>query len=90
MKADNEAATKRLLEVYSRWTPPAGATVHHLLGKLDSGGGYALLETDNPMDVVDVTSKFGPLADYHVEPVIDIADVARVAQEGIEFRESIS
>src|ERR1700687_472096 len=88
--AENEAAAKRVLEVYSKWTPPASATYHHLLGKVDSSGGYALVETDNPLDLADVTSKFSFAADDHVDPVLDIADSVRVAQEAIEFRDSIS
>ena len=88
--AENEAAAKRVLDLYSKWAPPASATYHHLLGKLDGGGGYALVETDNPMDLAEVTSKFSFAADWHVDPVVDIADSARVAQEAIEFRESIS
>jgi hypothetical protein len=88
--AENEAAVKRLLEVFSKWTPPTSATFHQFVGRLDGGGGFSVVETDNPADLSDAPSKFGFLCDYQIYPVVDIAEVARTAQEGVEFRESIS
>ncbi len=86
---ESEAAAKRLLEAYSKWTPPASATYHQFLGKVDGGGGYAVVETDNPMDLAETTAKFATFADWQIEPVLDIADAVGLAQAGIEFRESI-
>jgi len=48
------------------------------------------VETDNPMDLSDATSKFGYIADYQIFPVVDIAEAAQALQEGVEFRASIS
>jgi hypothetical protein len=50
----------------------------------------SIVETDNPADLADAPSKFGPFFDYQLYPVVDIAETARSAQEGVEFRESIS
>ena len=58
--ADNEAAVKRLLEVYSKWTIPASMTYHQLVSRVDGNGGFAVVETDNPMDMVGDVMKFGP------------------------------
>ena len=85
---DNEDATRRLLEVYSRWTPPASTTIHQFVGRLDSGGGFAVTETDNPADLADATSKFAPYFDYQIYPVADIAEVVQAVQQGVEFRGS--
>lgn len=87
---DNEAATRRLLALYSKWTPAASSTYHQFVGRVDGNGGFAVVETDNPKDLLDAASKFGPLIEYQIHPVVDIADSVQVAQEGIEFRESIS
>jgi hypothetical protein len=48
------------------------------------------VETDDPADLLDAISKFGPLLEYQIHPVVEIADWARMLQEGAEFRESIS
>lgn len=88
--AENEATAKRLLALYSKWTPQASTTYHQFLGRVDGNGGFAVVETDNPMDLLETTSKFGAIGDFHVDPVVDVADSVRVAQESVEFRESIS
>jgi hypothetical protein len=87
--AENEAAARRILDVYAKWTPPASMTIHQLVSRADGGGGFAVLETDNPADLLDTTSKFGPFADYQIYPVVDIADGVRASQEAVAFRESI-
>ncbi|WP_237720481.1 MULTISPECIES: DUF3303 domain-containing protein [Rhodococcus] len=46
--------------MFARWTPAEGATFHHFLGRLDGTGGFALVEADDPNDVLDGPSKFGP------------------------------
>jgi hypothetical protein len=65
-------------------------TYHQFVGRLDGGGGFSVVETDNPMDLADATSKFGFIADYQIYPVVDIAEAAQSLQQGIEFRDSIS
>lgn len=81
---------RRGLEVFAKWTPPASATYNAFVGRLDSEGGFSVVETDNPMDLSDATSKFGYIADYQIFPVVDIAEAAQALQEGVEFRASIS
>ena len=43
--ADTEIAEKRSMEVFSKWTPPEGVTFHQFLARLDTGGGYAVVES---------------------------------------------
>jgi|ERR1700757_4862991 Protein of unknown function (DUF3303) len=88
--ADNEATTRRLLDLYSKWTPPAGTTFHQFVSRLDGAGGFAVLETDSAAEIMETTSKFAPLIEYQIYPVVDVADGVRAAQEAVEYRESIS
>jgi uncharacterized protein DUF3303 len=87
---DNEAAARRGLELFSKWQQPAGATFHQFVARVDGTGGFAVVETDNPADLLDGTGKFAPLNEFQLYPVVEIADWVRSAQEGVEFRESIS
>jgi hypothetical protein len=48
------------------------------------------VETDNPADLLDGTGKFGTMNEFQIHPVVDMAEWVRTAQEGVEFRESIS
>lgn len=87
--ADNEAAQRRLLDVYSNWKPPAGMTFNQFLSRCDGGGGFAVVETDNSADLIDATSKFGAFLDYQIYPVVEIADGVQASHEALSFLDSI-
>ena len=88
--SENEADVKRSLQVFSKWSPPAGDTFHQFLTRLDGNGGYAVVETDNATNVLDSAAKFGPWFEFQVTPVVDIAEGTPVASQAIEWRDSIS
>jgi hypothetical protein len=87
--ADNEAASERTLQVFSKWAPPADETFHQFLGRLDGTGGYAVVETDNPDSLGEAAAKFGPFLDFEIVPVNDIAETTRLLGEGVEFRKTV-
>ena len=86
--AENEAGIERALQVFAKWTPPAGSTFQ-FVGKLDGTGGFAVVETNNPMDLADAPSKFGHFAEYRIDPVADITEAAQAFQQGVAFRKSV-
>jgi hypothetical protein len=88
--AENEAAVKRTLDVFGKWSPPSDATFHQFLTRLDGAGGYAVVETDNPASVAEGPAKFGPYFDFEVTPVVDVTEGVSIVSEGADFRESIS
>jgi len=88
--ADNEEIERRLLAVFSQWAQPETATFHQFVGRADGNGGFAVIETDNLADVMDGPIKFGPYFDFHVYPVIDVAEAVPALQAGIAFRDSIT
>jgi hypothetical protein len=88
--AENEESVRRGLAVFSKWAPPASATYHQFVGRLDGGGGFAVVETENPADLSDTTSKFGFIAEYQIFPVVDIDQSAHALQQGVDFRSAIS
>jgi hypothetical protein len=87
---ENDETLRRGLAVFSEWAPPQGSTYTWFVGRVDGRGGFALVETDDPADLADTTSKFGFIADYQISPVIDIARSAQSLARGVEFRASIS
>jgi hypothetical protein len=88
--AENEHALRRGLSVFSKWTPPQTATYHQFVGRLDGNGGFAVVETDDPADLAEASSKFAFIAEFQIYPVADIAEAMQALQQGVEFRESIS
>jgi hypothetical protein len=88
--AQNEEDAKRLLQLFSKWSPAPDATFHQFVERLTGDGGYAVVETDNPLSVMEGPSKFGAHLKFTIEPVVDIMESVQVGQDGIEFRDSIS
>ena len=84
---DNEEAQRRVLELVSKWKPSGSTTIHQWVTRIDGGGGFAVGETDNPDDLIEVTSIFGPYVDYQIYPVVDFAGAIPAFQRGIEFRD---
>jgi hypothetical protein len=85
---DNEAAVKRGLELFSRWSPPGGLTFHQFVGRLDGEGGFAVVETDDPEALMDAPAKFAPFFEFTIHPVADIQDVAGAGGEAVTWRAS--
>jgi hypothetical protein len=87
--ADAQSGIKRASAAFAAWSPPKGITYHQFLSRLDSGG-FAVVETDNPALVAEVTTKFGVWLNFEVVPVIDVGEIVPIAQEAIAFHDSVS
>ncbi len=88
--AENKTAQRELLDLYSKWKPAAGTTFHQFLARVDGGGTIAVVETDNPSDLIDTTSLFGAFVEYQVYPVVEVDEAVRAAQEAQSILESSS
>lgn len=86
---ENEAGAARSLEIFSKWSPPADETFHQFFTRLDGEGGYAVVETDNPLSLLEGPAKFGPYFEFSIVPVVDITEGVPVMNDAIEFRKSI-
>ena len=88
--ADNEAAVKRSLDVFGKWSPPADITIHQFVLRLDGTGGYTVVETDNAASVAEGPAKFAPYFDFEIVPVMDVTEGVAVISDAIDFRSSVS
>ena len=75
--------------MFSKWSPPEGLTFHQFLARLDTGGGYAVVETDDAKLLADGPAKFAPWFDFEIVPVVDIMEIVPLAQDAIAFWESV-
>src|SRR5438067_13321221 len=88
--ADNEAAQRRALDVFSKWSPAVGVTFHQFLARLDDEGGFSVVETDDPRLVLSDTSKFAPWFEFHIFLVVDMQDAVPTFNVALDVRSSIS
>jgi hypothetical protein len=84
-----EEDAKRALQMYQKWTPPSGLNILAWVGRVDGEGGYALVETDDPSLIAGIPAKFATYLITTVHPVLEMADMAQIAGEGIEWRGSL-
>lgn len=83
-----EQAQGRVLELMQHWQPPASVTIHQFVVKVGNWGGYAVLETDDPTAIHQMTTAFA-VFDFTVEPVMDTAEAIGVEAAALEWRSSI-
>jgi hypothetical protein len=88
--AESEEAARRSLEVFSKWSPPAGLTIHQFVVRLDGGGGLLVGEADDPKALADGPAKFAPWFEFTTIPVIDVTEGVTIANEAIAFRDSVT
>lgn len=86
--AGDESQPRRLLDVFSKWTPAAG-NILQMVSRVDDTGGLSIVETDNVTDILRDVSKFSVWLEFTVTPVIDITDAVPVFNEALEYIESI-
>lgn len=86
--AGDESQPRRLLDVFSKWTP-AAANILQMVSRVDDTGGLSIVETDNVTDIMRDVSKFSVWLEFTVTPVIDITDAVPVFNEALEYIDSI-
>src|SRR5436190_23973488 len=85
-----EQEVARSLQVFSKWSPTEPANFKEFLGRLDSNGGFAVVETDDPTQIAKDTAPFSSWFEFHVYPCVEIADTATIGMEAVSFLDSIS
>lgn len=73
------------LTVFSKWAPNPGVTFHQFLSRIDSGGGYAVVETEDPKLIAHDMAIFGAWFEMQVHPVLEIADGVAIGGEAVQF-----
>lgn len=87
--AANEASEKRSLAVFGGWTPGEDVKFVEFLARADGQGGFAVVESDDLAAVSGEMAKFVPFFEFHLYPVLEVADGAAVGAGAIAFRDSI-
>jgi Protein of unknown function (DUF3303) len=80
--------SKKLLAAFAAWKP-AAANILQFVARIDNGGGWSIVETDDPANLLRDTTKFSPWLDFTIYPVIDVQDAVPVFNEAVEFIESV-
>ena len=85
----SEQTQARALQVFSKWQPSEKATFEQFLGRVDGNGGFAVVETDDVSVVARDMAIFSAFFKMSVHPVMDIAEIASIGGDALEFRASV-
>ncbi len=84
-----EAGSRRSLQVFSNWQPPAGADFQGFFGFADGTGGVALIEVDSAETLARTTAPWVPWLSFVATPILPIDSSTAIAGEAVEFRDSV-
>jgi hypothetical protein len=85
-----EEGTRRSLEVFSRWQPPAGAEFQGFYGFADGSGGVAIIEADSAASLARTVAPWTPWLAFDVTPIVPVEESSAIAGEAMAFRDSVA
>ena len=85
----SENGTKRSLELFQSWQPPAGAEFQGFYGNADGSGGVAILEVDSAETLARTTAPWTPWLRFVATPIVPVEQSAGIAGEAAAWRGSI-
>ena len=84
----SEEVQARSLQVSGKWSPAQGTNFVQFVGRVDGGGGFAVVETRDVTLIARDMAVFSAFFHMSVYPVLDIQETARIGGEAVEFRRS--
>lgn len=79
---------RQLTNVFTKWQPSSNSTFHQFVTRCDGQGGFAVVEGEEPADMLRDASLFSPWFTFEIYPVMDIMDAFAIQQEALATLES--
>lgn len=83
----SEASQKRSLQLFTNWQPPIEFKGHWAFA---TGGGMAVVETENAAALVEAVAPYAPFFDFKVEPIVDIEEAVPIFMKTNAWRDSVA
>ena len=90
LRNTTEANDRRLLNLFTNWTPPQGFEFksHHEFG--DGTGGMAIVEVSSPEAMYEATAPFRDFVDFKLSPVVEISVAVPLVLKAQAWANSVS
>ncbi len=85
-----EEGSRRSLNVFAAWQPPAGAEFKGFYGFADGSGGFAIIEADSAAALARTTAPWTPWMKFRMTPILPIEESSGIGGEAVAFRDSIA
>ena len=86
----SEEGQRRSLKMFAGWQPPDGVEFKGFFGYASGGGGVALVEAESAAAIARTTSPWTPWLRFGVTPIVPIEESSAIANEAVQYRDSIA
>jgi Domain of unknown function (DUF3303) len=88
-KPMSDQALAEAYEVFRRKPERKELNFLQIVARVDNHGGFAVVETDDPLALSKEAQLYQPFFEYYIYPVIDLEQFAPANAETVEFLNSI-
>jgi Protein of unknown function (DUF3303) len=86
---ENLKSAESAQKLLANWTPSPSATITEWVQRCDGGGGFAVIQTDNPKDLYRDMATWSAWLKFEVIPVLDILDASPLTEEAIHTASAV-
>lgn len=87
--AEREHAARRSQQLLEAWQPSETATIHQWVNRVDGNGGFAVVEGDDPGELLQDLAVWTPILEFEVYPVLDLQDAVPRQQAALDVLEQL-
>jgi hypothetical protein len=88
-RGHGEDYEKRILQLFEKWTPPAGFEFKQFFDYADGNGGVAIVEASSSEAIHEAMSPWGAFFKFELRPVIAVEKGAAILAKAVAWRDSI-
>ncbi len=83
-----EADDKRIMQVFSKWAPPAGMEIkcHYVRPDL---GGFLVIEANSASPLIEGIAPFATYLEYEVTPIADVSEGVLALDRAYAWRDTV-
>jgi hypothetical protein len=86
---DNLKSAESAQKLLANWTPSPSGNITEWVQRVDGGGGFAVVTTDNSADLMRDLSSWGPWLNFEVFPVLDVLEATAINEEAIHIASAV-
>ncbi len=83
-----EADDKRIMQVFSKWKPPAGVEIKCHYARPD-GAGFLVVEANSVTPLIEANAPYGTYLEYEVTPIVDISEALPALDRAFAWRDTV-
>jgi hypothetical protein len=84
-----EEDSKRIVKLFTNWTPPAGVEHKSHYVFADGSGGLVIMEVSTPAAGFESTEPWTPFMDQRIVPLLDVGEAVPLATKVAAWRDSV-